>query len=297
MRLRTTTTALLAAAALVLGLAACATDENDAGIASPPDTPLRVGVTGAPHDEILRFVKDNLAPEAGLGLEIVEYTDQTQPDQTQPNQTQPNQVQPNQTQPNQALANGQLDANYFQHMLSLDEEKAAKGYKLTALRPVHIEPLGVYSKKVRALADLPAKSVVAVPDDSSGTGRALNLLAQHGVIKLKDGVGVRATQSDIVDNPNKLQFRTLAAAQLPASLDDATASVISGKSAVTAGLKPADEALALEKSADNPYANVVVVRAGDEQDPRVLELERLLRSPEVKKFIEDKYQGSVRPAF
>ncbi|MEV4756949.1 MetQ/NlpA family ABC transporter substrate-binding protein [Micromonospora sp. NPDC049559] len=274
--MRRTLTVTIAAAALVLGLAACGSSD-ETGTSTPPDAALKVGVNPVPHGEILKYVKDNLAEKAGLKLDIVEFTDYVQP--------------------NRALADGQLDANYFQHVPYLDEEKAAKGYKFTALKPVHIEPLGLYSKKVKNLADLPAKGVIAIPNDPSNSGRALNLLAQNGLIKLKDGAGVKATQRDIAENPKQLQFRELEAAQLPRSLDDTAASVINGNYAIETGLKPATDALVLEKGEGNPYANLVVVRDGGESDPRVGKLEELLHSPEVKKFIEEKYQGSVLAAF
>ncbi|WP_091653177.1 MetQ/NlpA family ABC transporter substrate-binding protein [Micromonospora pallida] len=275
--MRRTIPTLIATTALVLGLAACGSGAEDTGTSTPTDAALKVGVSPVPHGEILTYVKDNLAEKAGLKLEIVEFTDYVQP--------------------NRALADGQLDANYFQHVPYLDEEKAAKGYKFTALKPVHIEPLGVYSKKVDSLADLPNKGVVAIPNDPSNSGRALNLLAANGVITLKDGAGVKATTRDIVDNPKQLEFRELEAAQLPRSLDDTAASVINGNYAIDAGLTPATDALALEKGADNPYANLVVVRDGGDSDPRVQKLEELLHSPEVKTFIEGKYKGSVVAAF
>ncbi len=274
---RRTPTILLAAAALVLGLAGCGSAENDNSISSPPDASLKVGATPVPHGEILNYIKDNLAEKAGLKLQIVEFTDYVQP--------------------NRALADKQIDANYFQHKPYLDEEVASKGYKFTSVEPVHLEPLGVYSKKVKSLAALPANGVVAIPNDPSNSGRALNLLATSGVIKLKDGAGVKATERDIVDNPKKLKFRELEAAQLPRSLDDTAASVINGNYAIETGLKPDSDALALEKAENNPYANILVVRTGTENDPRVVKLAQLLHSPEVKKFIEDKYQGSVLPAF
>ncbi len=275
--MRRTIPSLIAAAALVLGLAACGSDADQTGTSTPADAALKVGVSPVPHGEILTYIKDNLAEQAGLKLEIVEFTDYVQP--------------------NSALADGQLDANYFQHIPYLDEEKAAKGYKFTALKPVHIEPLGLYSKKVRSVADLPEKGVVAIPNDPSNSGRALNLLAQNGVITLRDGAGVKATQRDIVDNPKQLQFRELEAAQLPRSLDDTAASVINGNYAIETGLTPATDALALEKGDDNPYANLVVVRDGGDTDARVQKLEELLHSAEVKTFIEQKYQGSVLAAF
>ncbi|GIF04112.1 MetQ/NlpA family ABC transporter substrate-binding protein [Actinoplanes siamensis] len=269
---RRSLTAALAAAALVLGLSACGSGDE----ATDKDT-LKVGVSPVPHGEILQYVKDNLAAKEGLKLDIVTFNDYVQP--------------------NVALQEKQLDANYFQHIPYLQEEIKSKGYKFTALKPVHIEPLGVYSKKVKALADVPAGGVVAIPNDPSNSGRALNLLAKNGLITLKDGVGVGATQKDIVSNPKNLQFKALEAAQLPRSLEDTAISVINGNYAIQTGLKPATDALALETAENNPYANLVVVRAGDENDPRIVKLEKLLHSPELKKFIDDKYQGSVLAAF
>ncbi|GII23492.1 MetQ/NlpA family ABC transporter substrate-binding protein [Planosporangium mesophilum] len=273
--MRRTLSATLAAAALVLGLAACGSGSSSD--TSSADAALKVGVSPVPHGEILTYVKDNLAAKEGLKLEIVEFNDYVQP--------------------NAALRDKKLDANYFQHVPYLDEEKKAKGYTFTALKPVHLEPLGVYSKKVKNLADVPQGAVVAIPNDPSNSGRALNLLASKGVIKLKEGAGVKATQRDIADNPKKLQFKELEAAQLPRSLDDTALSVVNGNYAIQANLTPAKDALALESAENNPYANLVVVRTGDENDPRLVKLEKLLHSPEVKKFIEDKYKGSVVAAF
>ncbi|GIF14351.1 MetQ/NlpA family ABC transporter substrate-binding protein [Actinoplanes teichomyceticus] len=266
--------AALAAASLVLGLAACGSSDDSGDAKS--DT-LKVGVSPVPHAEILQYVKDNLAAKEGLKLDIVSFNDYVQP--------------------NVALKEKQLDANYFQHIPYLEEEVASKGYKFTALKPVHIEPLGVYSKKVKSLAEVPSGGVVAIPNDPSNSGRALNLLAKNGLITLKEGVGVKATQKDIASNPKNLEFKSLEAAQLPRSLEDTALSVINGNYAIETGLKPATDALALETADDNPYANLVVVRTGDENDPRVVKLEKLLHSAEVKKFITDKYQGSVLPAF
>lgn len=273
--MRRSLAAVITAAALVLGPAACGSGDGDA--AASGDGTLKVGVSPVPHAEILKYVKDNLASKENLKLDIVEFSDYIQP--------------------NVALQEKQLDANYFQHIPYLDEEKASKGYKFTALKPVHIEPLGVYSKKVKTLADVPAGGVVALPNDPSNSGRALNLLAANGVITLKDGAGVKATERDIASNPKNLTFKSLEAAQLPRSLDDTALSVINGNYAIETGLTPAKDALALEKGENNPYANLVVVRTGDESDERVVKLEKLLHSPEVKKFIEDKYQGSVLAAF
>ena len=273
--MRRTLSALLASTTLLLGLAACGSgDDAEAGAAS--DT-LKVGVSPVPHGEILKYVSDNLAAAEGLKLDIVEFNDYIQP--------------------NVALQEKQLDANYFQHVPYLQEEVAAKGYKFTALKPVHIEPLGVYSKTVKSLADVPAGGVVGIPNDPSNSGRALSLLAANKLLTLKDGVGVKATEKDITANPKNLKFKALEAAQLPRSLEDTAISVINGNYAIETGLKPATDALALESGDGNPYANLLVVRTGDETDQRVVKLEKLLHSPEVKKFITDKYQGSVLPAF
>lgn len=270
--MRRTIATILAATGLVLAMAACGSEEGGS-----PDSPLKVGVSPVPHGEILKYVADNLAAGEGLKLEIVEFNDYVQP--------------------NVALQDKQLDANYFQHVPYLEEEVASKGYTFTPLQPVHIEPLGVYSKKVKSLAEVPDGGVVAIPSDPSNSGRALNLLATNGIITLKDGAGVKATEADITANPKNLKFEALESAQLPRSLDDTAVSVINGNYAIETGLTPAKDALALEKGENNPYANLLVVRAGDESDPRVVKLEKLLHSPEVKKFIEDKYAGSVLAAY
>ncbi len=274
--MRRTITATFAAATLLLGLAACGSD-SDAGSTPAADAVVKIGASPTPHGEILTYVKENLADQAGIKLEIVEFTDYVQP--------------------NRALAEKQLDANFFQHLPYLEEEKAAKGYQFTALQAVHLEPLGAYSKKVQNLTDVPAGSVVTIPNDPSNSGRALNLLADNGLITLKDGAGVKATQRDIVNNPKKLKFKELEAAQLPRSLDDAALAVINGNYAIEAGFTPATDSLALEKSTDNPYANLLVVRTDSESDPRLVKLAELLRSAEVKKFIDEKYQGSVLAAY
>ncbi|GAA1634477.1 MetQ/NlpA family ABC transporter substrate-binding protein [Actinoplanes couchii] len=268
--------AVLAATTLTLGLAACGSSDDAAGDSAASDT-LKVGVSPVPHGEILKYVADNLAAAEGLKIEITEFNDYIQP--------------------NVALSEKQLDANYFQHIPYLEEEVATKGYKFTALKPVHIEPLGVYSKTVKAIADVPNGGVVAIPNDPSNSGRSLNLLAKNGLITLKDGVGVKATEKDITANPKNLQFKALEAAQLPRSLEDTAISVINGNYAIETGLKPATDSLALETGDDNPYANLVVVRTGDETNEKIVKLEKLLHSAEVKKFIEDKYQGSVLAAF
>ncbi|MBA9004406.1 MetQ/NlpA family ABC transporter substrate-binding protein [Thermomonospora cellulosilytica] len=260
-------TVAIASAGLALGLTACGSSDSGS------DDVLTVGASPAPHAEILEYVKDELAAGAGLKLEIEEFSDYVQP--------------------NLALNDGRLDANYFQHKPYMDDFASSKGLKLAFVAPVHLEPLGAYSKKVKALAELPQGATVAIPNDATNGARALKLLADNGLITLKPGAGTNATEKDVAGNPKGLKFRPLEAAQLPRSLQDVDAAVINGNFAIEGGLTPAKDALVLEKTQGNPYANGVVTKAGDENDPQVRKLVQLLQGPEVKKFIQDKYQGSV----
>lgn len=270
---------LVGAIGLSLLLAACGTSQsatNSASPEKPADAVLKVGVSPVPHAEILNFVKQNLAPAAGLKLEVVEFSDYVQP--------------------NVQLSEGQLDANFFQHKPYLDDFNASKGTKLSFVTPVHLEPLGLYSKKITSVAALPDGATVAVPNDATNLGRSLKLLADNGIITLKEGVGTAATERDVTGNPKKLEFKPLEAAQLPRSLDDVDAAVINGNYAIEAGFKPASQALLLEKGEGNPYVNGLVVQAGHEKDPNIVTLGKLLQDPKVKEFIKTKYEGSVIPA-
>ncbi|MEU0486856.1 MULTISPECIES: MetQ/NlpA family ABC transporter substrate-binding protein [unclassified Streptosporangium] len=240
------------------------------------DAPLKVGVNPVPHGEVLKYVKDNLAAGAGLNLEIVEFTDYVQP--------------------NTQLDEGNLDANYFQHIPYLEEFSKGKNIQLSWVAPVHIEPLGLYSKKIKNVSELAEGAQVAVPNDASNLGRSLKLLADNGLITLKEGVGVKATERDVADNPKKLEFKPLEAAQLPRSLEDVDAAIVNGNYALEAGLQPATDSLLLEKGEGNPYANGLVTVPAKVDDPRIKKLAELLAGPEVKKFIEDKYKGAVLPA-
>lgn len=276
------TLALIAVLALVLSfaLSACAASaptESPTSAATAAPIRVRVGVSPVPHGDILRYVQENLAPAAGLEIEIVEFTDYVQP--------------------NLALADGEIDANYFQHLPYLTDFNAEHNLHLVSVAAIHIEPLGVYSKKVASLDAVTNGAVVAIPNDATNAGRALNLLAANGMITLKADAGYSATVADITANPKNLQIVELEAAQLVRSLDDTTLSVINGNYALEGGLTPGKDALALESGANNPYANVLVVNEGHENDEGIKILTRLLTSPEVKKFIEENYNGSVLPAF
>ncbi|GAA4793712.1 MetQ/NlpA family ABC transporter substrate-binding protein [Streptomyces ziwulingensis] len=268
------TTAVLAAGALTLGLSACGSDKDSA---SDTSGPLVVAAPPVPHAEILNYIKDNLAKKADLDLEVKEFTDYVTP--------------------NTATEDGSVGANYFQTQPYLDDFNKKNGTHIVSVVDVHLEPLGLYSNKVKTADDLKSGATIAVPNDTVNEGRALRLLAAHDIITLKDGVDTAATPSDITENPKKLKFKELEAAQTPRSLDDVDAAVINGNYAIEADLKPADDALVLESAKNNPNSNLLAVKEGNEDDPRVKKLAELLNSPEVKKFIEDKYAGSVIPTF
>ncbi len=268
-------TAVLATTGLALSLAACSSSSS--GSSSSADKPLVVIASPTPHAQILNYIKDNLAAKAGLKLTVKEVSDYT--------------LQ------NPAVQDGSADANYFQHQPYLTDFNKAHGTDIVAVENVHLEPLGVYSKKVKKVTDLAQGASVAVPNDATNEGRALKLLADNQVITLKDGVGTGATIHDVTGNPKNLKFKELDAALLPRALDDVDAAVINGNNALGANLKPATDAILLEKAAGNPYANVLAVKKGHESDPRVVKLAQLLHSDEVKKYIDTTFQGSVIPAF
>lgn len=215
----------------------------------------------------------------GYELEIVEYTDYVQP--------------------NNALDTGDLDANYFQHKPYLDSFNAQNGTKLVSAGAIHYEPFGIYGGKVSSLDDLKDKAAVLVPNDVSNEARALLLLEAQGLIKLKEGVGLEATRNDIVENPKNLDIVEMEAAQLPRSLPDADIAVINGNYAIEAGLKVSD-ALATEDSqslAATTYGNIVAVKEGEENSDAIKALVEALTSPEVKQFMEQRYEGAVVPLF
>ncbi|NYI04050.1 MetQ/NlpA family ABC transporter substrate-binding protein [Allostreptomyces psammosilenae] len=261
-----------ATAGILLAATACGADGGD-DAAGLPDGPLVVAASPVPHAAILNFVKDNLAEEAGLELEVREFSDYVLP--------------------NTATEDGSVGANYFQHQPYLDDFQAEHGTHLVAVEPVHLEPLGLYSEKIDSLDALADGATVGIPNDATNGGRALNLLADNGLITLKDGAGITATEADIAENPKNLVFEPLEAAQIPRSLPDLDAAVINGNYAIEADLSPAEDAIVIEEAEGNPYANLLVVKEGNEDDPRVQTLAELLKSDEVKQFIEETYQGSV----
>jgi D-methionine transport system substrate-binding protein len=260
--------------AAALLLSACG---GGAAEISSQNEPLRVGASPVPHAEILRYVADELAPENDLKLDIVEFTDYVQP--------------------NVALDDGSIDANYFQTVPYLEQQQSSAGYSFVPLEPVHVEPLGIYSQKLTSLDAVANGATVAIPNDPTNAARALRLLAAQNLITLLDTGENAPTALDIDDNPKQLKIQEIEAAQLPRSLQDVDLAVINGNYAIEAGLSPADDSLALEAAEGNPNANLVVVRNGDEQDPRIVKLEQLLHSDQVRDFIDEKYSGAVIPAF
>lgn len=236
---------------------------------------LRIGASPVPHAEILNAVKEDLKKE-GVDLKIIEFTDYVTP--------------------NLSLSDGELDANYFQHRPYLDKFASERNLRLTAVGQVHVEPIGLYSQKVKSLKDLKAGSTIAIPNDPSNGGRALILLHNKGLLSLKDPKNLYATEFDIVKNPNKFKIKAVEAAQLPRVLRDVDAAVINGNYAFEAGLNPAKDSLLLEGK-ESPYANVVVVKTGNETNPDIQKLVKALQTPKVKEFIEKKYNGGVTPAF
>ena len=269
--------ALLAAVLLLAFLTAGCGDKKAAAPTPAADKKvvLKVGATPVPHAEILKVIQPILAKD-GIELKIVEFTDYVRP--------------------NVALAEKELDANFFQHLPYLQQFAADRKLDLVSLIAVHIEPMGVYSKKIKTLNEVPNGGIVAIPNDPTNGGRALSILAQAGLIKMKDGVGVKGTVKDVTDNPKKLVFKELEAPQLPRSLDDVALAVINSNYALEAKLNPTKDALFIEKK-DSPYANILAIRKGDEKRPELVKLAKALTSPDVKKFIEDKYKGAVVPAF
>lgn len=238
-------------------------------------TTIKVAATPVPHAEILAVVKPILEKE-GVDLEIVQMTDYVRP--------------------NLALDEKDVDANYMQHKPYLDDFVQKRGLKLTSIANVHVEPMGIYSKKITSLNDVGDGATVTIPNDATNGGRALLLLQKAGLLKLKDNAGVAATVNDIVDNPKNLKITALEAPQLPRTLNDATLAVINTNFAMEANLVPTKDALFIEQK-DSPYANILVVSSGDENRTEIVKLKQALTSPEVKKFIEEKYKGAIIPAF
>ena len=236
---------------------------------------LNVACSAVPHAEILEQIKETLANQ-GIILNIHVYGDYVVP--------------------NTAVDEGSEDANFFQHKPYLDDFNATRGTNLVDVAGIHVEPMGIYGGRVKSLEDLPDGATIAVPNDPTNEGRALLLLENAGLITLKQDAGLEATPNDIESNPKNISFTELEAAMVPNILSEVDIAVINVNYALEAGLNPSEDALAIE-SADSPYVNIVVVKAGNENDPRILALVDALQSEEVREFITTSYGGAVVATF
>tara|TARA_R110000764_G_scaffold29332_3_gene68834 strand:+ start:1187 stop:1972 length:786 start_codon:yes stop_codon:yes gene_type:complete len=236
---------------------------------------ISVAATAVPHAEILEFVKPTLAKE-GVELDVRVFTDYVQP--------------------NVQVAEKRLDANFFQHLPYLEEFNKSRGTELVSVTGVHVEPFGAYSSKIKSLDELPEDANVVIPNDATNGGRALLLLQKAGVITLKDAGNILSTPRDIAENPKNIRIRELEAATLPRVLNQVDLALINTNYALEAGLNPSEDALVIE-GADSPYVNILVARSDNSESDAIQALAKALNSPEVKAFIEEKYQGQILPTF
>lgn len=268
-------------AALAIGVTALAGCSAKTETAAAPETTktelqvLKIGASPVPHAELLNLVKEDLKAE-GIDLQIIEFTDYVKP--------------------NLSLNDGEIDANFFQHVPYQDNFNKEHGTEIVSVGTVHVEPLGLYSKKVKAVDELADGAQIAIPSDAVNGGRSLILLAQSGLIKLSDQAGLEATEKDIVENPKNFKFVAVEAAQLPRVLEDVDAAIINGNYALEADINPSTDSILLEGK-DSPYANIISVKKGNEADERVAKLLKVLQSDKVKEFINTQYNGGVVPAF
>ncbi len=257
---------------LLVGMLAAGCGGNQTG---EENNQLVVGCTAKPHAEILNVVVPMMAEE-GIELVVEPFTDYVLL--------------------NPALKVKQIDANFFQHIPYLDDYNANNNADLVWTVKVHNEPMGVYSNKIESLDQLADGATIGIPNDATNGGRALMVIEAAGLIKLKEGVGVMATERDIVENAKDLEIQMMDAAMLPRSLDVLDLCVINSNYALEANLNPVDDSIFMEPK-DSPYANVLVVRAEDKDNEAIQKLGEALQSPEVKTFLEETYQGACVPAF
>lgn len=236
---------------------------------------IKIGVTPEPHRTLVELVVDDLREE-GVEVEVIEFTDYVTPNTT--------------------LADGDLDANFFQHGPYFDDFIEKQELDLVSIGNIHVEPMALYSNSASSLDDLADGSDIAIPNDSVNGGRALLLLDANGLIVLDDSAGIEATINDIVDNPKNFKITELEAAFLPRALDDVDAAVINGNYALEADLNPLTDGLIIE-GGESPYANLIAVRKGEENEEKFDKLLKALQSDKVKTYIEETYKGAVVPAF
>lgn len=263
--------ALLAAAAVFLAAASFG--------AIPPAhaaEALKVGIIGGEDEDLWALVGD-LAKAQGLDIEVVTFSDYTLP--------------------NEALANGDIDANAFQHVPYLENQNEARGYDIVPVGYTLVAPIGLYSKKVDSVADLPEGARIGIPNDPSNGGRGLKVLEAQGLVTLADGVGILPTVADIVENPRGIEIVELDAGIIGRSLDDLDAAIVNTDWAVKAGLSFADDRIAVEAIEDNPYRNVIAVRRDHESDPRIQTLVKVYQTQPVADFLEQRFQGAIVAAW
>lgn len=262
-------------AATAVFAAGCGSSSDSGSAQADPNKEIKIGVTAGPHAEIM----DEVAKEAekqGIKIKVVEFNDYVQP--------------------NKALAEKDLDMNSFQHQPYLDNVVQKQGLKLTSIGKTILLPMAIYSHKYKSINDVQDGAKVAIPNDPSNGARALILLQQAGLIKLKNGTAVDAAVTDVVDNPKNLQFVELDAAQISRSLDDTDFACVNTNYAIPAGLNPQKDAIFVEDK-NSPYANVWAVREEDKDNATYKKIVAIYQSDAIKKFIEDKYQGAILPAW
>ncbi|MBM7704577.1 MetQ/NlpA family ABC transporter substrate-binding protein [Metabacillus iocasae] len=271
-------TTIAASSALVVGLTACGTGGDGNG-ASGEDKKIIVGASNVPHAEILEEAQP-LLEEKGIEMEIKPFQDYIFP--------------------NKALADGEIDANYFQHVPYLEAQMKENNYDFVNAGGIHIEPIGVYSSKHKSLEDLPEGGTVIMSNSVADHGRILSMLEEKGVIKLKEGVDkTKATVDDIAENPKNLNFKAdVEAGLLPQAYqnNEGDAILINANYALDADLDPAKDPIAVESAEDNPYVNVIATRKGDEEREEIKALVEVLNSKEIQEFIKEEYKGAVLPA-
>ncbi|MGM0520246.1 MAG: MetQ/NlpA family ABC transporter substrate-binding protein [Campylobacterota bacterium] len=263
---------ILVVSLVSLGLVSC-TDSKNSEEKQNEKKVIKIGATPVPHVEILEIAKPLLKAK-GYELEIVEFTDYVTP--------------------NIAVDEGELDANFFQHLPYLKQFNESKNTNLIKTVSVHLEPMGLYSKKIKSLDELEDGATIAVPNDPTNETRALNILEEEGLLTFKNSKF--KTALDIKDNPYSFKIDELDAPQLPRVLDEVDVAIINTNYALAAGLNPLNDALVLE-SKDSPYANIVVVKKGNENKESIKALDEVLNSTEIKNFINDKYKGAIIEAF
>ncbi len=268
-------------AAGAFALAGCSSNSSASSTSSTSnDKTITVAASPTPHAEILTNAVASELEKEGYTLQVKEFTDYIQP--------------------NDVTEQGEVDANYFQHQPYLDSFNEEKGTHLVSVEAVHFEPFGLYAGKTASLDALADGATVAVPNDTTNEARALLLLQQEGLIKLADGAGITATTKDIVENPKNLKIKELEAANIPNALADVDVACINGNYAQAAGLSVDKDALAVEATdslAAETYANVLVVKDGNQDSDKIKALAKALTSDTVRTYINSTYNGAVVPVF